>query len=149
MGQDGARAVLAAQIDAIEESYEYFLAYAAQGLRSPSEGSNLEGQLRRKLEAMLEAAEGLESSFEGVLAEVPSGAREGLEGFHRVVVADAVRAVSVIRAVASRPFASSQLVDNLNASVHVRTLLTDLFLLDEILTLGVDAATEPEASVTP
>jgi hypothetical protein len=26
---------------------------------------------------------------------------------------------------------SSQLVDNLNASIHVRALLTDLFLIDE------------------
>ena len=28
---------------------------------------------------------------------------------------------------------SSQLVDNLNASIHLRTVLTDLFLLDEVL----------------
>ena len=28
---------------------------------------------------------------------------------------------------------SSQVVDNLNASIHVRALLTDLFLIDEIL----------------
>jgi hypothetical protein len=28
---------------------------------------------------------------------------------------------------------ASQLVDNLNASIHLRTLLTDLFLLDEAL----------------
>jgi len=27
----------------------------------------------------------------------------------------------------------SQLIDNLNASIHVRALLTDLFLLDEVL----------------
>ena len=28
---------------------------------------------------------------------------------------------------------SSQIVDNLNASIHLRALLTDLFLIDEIL----------------
>jgi hypothetical protein len=28
---------------------------------------------------------------------------------------------------------SSQLVDNLNASIHVRALLTDIFLIDELL----------------
>ena len=27
----------------------------------------------------------------------------------------------------------AQVVDNLNASIHVRALLTDLFLLDEVL----------------
>ena len=28
---------------------------------------------------------------------------------------------------------SSQLVDNLNASMHIRALLTDIFLIDEVL----------------
>ena len=28
---------------------------------------------------------------------------------------------------------SSQMIDNLNASIHLRALLTDLFLIDEIL----------------
>jgi hypothetical protein len=28
---------------------------------------------------------------------------------------------------------SSQLIDNLNASIHLRALLTDIFLIDEIL----------------
>jgi len=32
-----------------------------------------------------------------------------------------------------QPSISSQLVDNLNASIHLRALLTDLFLIDEIL----------------
>jgi len=31
---------------------------------------------------------------------------------------------------------SSQLVDNLNASIHVRALLTDVFLIDEALKRG-------------
>jgi hypothetical protein len=35
----------------------------------------------------------------------------------------------------SQPAISSQLIDNLNASIHLRALLTDLFLLDEILKL--------------
>ena len=33
----------------------------------------------------------------------------------------------------AQPSLSSQIVDNLNASIHVRALLTDLFLIDEIL----------------
>jgi len=32
---------------------------------------------------------------------------------------------------------SSQLVDNLNASIHLRALLTDVFLIDEVLKGGV------------
>lgn len=30
---------------------------------------------------------------------------------------------------------TSQLIDNLNASIHLRALLTDIFLLDETLQL--------------
>jgi hypothetical protein len=35
--------------------------------------------------------------------------------------------------VLAQPGISSQLVDNLNASIHLRALLTDLFLIDEIV----------------
>jgi hypothetical protein len=35
--------------------------------------------------------------------------------------------------VLAQPSISSQTVDNLNASIHVRALLTDLFLIDEIV----------------
>jgi hypothetical protein len=35
--------------------------------------------------------------------------------------------------VLSQATISSQLIDNLNASIHLRALLTDLFLIDEIL----------------
>ncbi len=34
--------------------------------------------------------------------------------------------------VLAQPSISSQLVDNLNASIHIRALLTDLFLIDEV-----------------
>ncbi len=38
-----------------------------------------------------------------------------------------------MRLVAAQPSISSQLIDNLNANVHLRALLTDLFLVDELL----------------
>ena len=46
---------------------------------------------------------------------------------------DAGAALAAVRLVQAQPSISSQLVDNLNASIHLRALLTDLFLLDEIL----------------
>ena len=52
----------------------------------------------------------------------------------------------VLQVVKAQDFQTSQLVDNLNVSVHVRALLTDLFLLDEALCLGVDEATKPGPS---
>jgi hypothetical protein len=41
--------------------------------------------------------------------------------------------LAVIHVVLAQPSITSQLVDNLNASSHVRALLTDLFLIGEIL----------------
>jgi hypothetical protein len=43
--------------------------------------------------------------------------------------------LAALKLVLAQPAISSQLIDNLNASIHLRALLTDLFLLDEILKL--------------
>ena len=51
----------------------------------------------------------------------------------RVASLDALDALAVIHVVLAQPSISSQLVDNLNASSHLRALLTDLFLIGEIL----------------
>ena len=55
---------------------------------------------------------------------------------------DARDSLAAIELVLAQPAISSQLIDNLNASIHLRALLTDLFLLDEIVKLqraGSDA----------
>ena len=53
---------------------------------------------------------------------------------------DARDSLAAIELVLAQPAISSQLVDNLNASIHLRALLTDLFLVSEILKLqGVPA----------
>ena len=54
---------------------------------------------------------------------------------------DARDSLAAIELVLAQPSISSQLVDNLNASIHLRALLTDLFLIDEIL--------KPHRSATP
>ena len=46
---------------------------------------------------------------------------------------DVARARAGIALALAQRAIASQLVDNLNASIHLRTLLTDLFLLDEAL----------------
>ena len=42
------------------------------------------------------------------------------------------RGNAVIEPVLAQPAVSSQLIDNLNASMHLRAVLTDLFLLSDI-----------------
>ena len=48
---------------------------------------------------------------------------------------DASDSLAAIGLVVAQPAISSQLIDNLNASIHLRALLTDLFLIDEIFKL--------------
>ncbi|MGA8816286.1 MAG: hypothetical protein WB624_03270, partial [Xanthobacteraceae bacterium] len=49
---------------------------------------------------------------------------------------DIGNARAAIRFVLAQRALGSQIIDNLNASIHVRALLTDLFLLDEALNQG-------------
>jgi hypothetical protein len=115
------------------------LAYAAQGLRT-DEGSKSGGQVREFLQRAVKALTGL--------AEVCTVAvrAEGLEpsekyaAFLAVVDRDARDSLAAIELVLAQPVISSQLIDNLNASIHLRALLTDLFLLDEILRKHVKPA---------
>jgi len=53
--------------------------------------------------------------------------------FVEVIDADTRKARAAIQLVLAQPAISSALVDNLNASIHLRALLTDLFLIDEAL----------------
>lgn len=46
---------------------------------------------------------------------------------------DAQDSLAALELVLAQPAISSQLIDNLNASIHLRALLTDLFLVGEIL----------------
>ena len=126
------RSDFAARCDAIEEAYEFMLAYAAQGL--PHEhGSTSGSQIReflRKCEQALDAlADAAGASVRDVAPEDPAP----YDAFVSVLDRDARNARAAVRLVLAQPSIGSQLVDNLNASSHVRAVLTDVFLLDETL----------------
>jgi hypothetical protein len=121
-----------ARISDIEESYEFFLAYAAQGLTT-DQASKSGQQLRGFLEQMDRALDGLAAGFRVL---VTAGGLEPADRFDPMIDVldqDIGKTRAALGLVRSRPGISSQLIDNLNASIHVRALLTDLFLLDEAL----------------
>lgn len=126
-------------IEKIEAAYEYMLAYAAQGRKTEpptSEGSN-EPSIRTFLEGLLWGIEQLPEGFIQVVQtlNVDDQAKQQLERFKQTLSADANSASAVVGMVLNVPSLSSQVIDNLNASTHVRTLLTDIFILDEVLRL--------------
>ncbi len=126
------RAELARRIEAIESGYEFLLAYAAQG-RQTDRGAGQGRSVRDFLERMAEALDGLGAvaTASAKRAEPPLDAVG--EAFFAALDRDARVARSAIALVLARSDISSQLVDNLNASIHLRALLTDLFVVDEAL----------------
>jgi hypothetical protein len=121
-----------ARIDTIEASYEFFLAYAAQGLSS-DQGAKSGAMLRDFLKKMEQALDGLGDRFHELVAAESLEPRAVWDDLLRVVANDAADALAAIRLVASRTGVSSQLIDNLNANIHLRALLTDLFLVDDLI----------------
>jgi|SRR5579871_243007 len=119
--------------DAIEECYEFMLAYAAQGLPGAA-GHESGGQLRHALVRAREALAGLADSYSEAVREQGLEPRAPYEAFLAVLKRDAADSLAALDLVLAQPLISSQLIDNLNASIHLRALLTDLFLIDEILT---------------
>jgi hypothetical protein len=126
--------------DAIEECYEFMLAYAAQGLPGDS-GSQSGGQLRELLRAAVAALTGLAEAYGSTVRDES----QKYQAFLEVLDRDARDSLAVLELVLAQASLSSQLIDNLNASIHLRALLTDLFLIDEILKLQHVTAAQAEA----
>jgi hypothetical protein len=120
--------------DAVEECYEFMLAYAAQGVPGDS-GSSSGERLRGLLKRAVDALSILPDAYEAAINEANLQPAERHYAFLSVLRRDAGDAHAAVGLVLSQPAISSQLIDNLNASIHLRSLLTDLFLIDEIAKL--------------
>ena len=125
--------------EAVEECYEFMLAYAAQGLRT-DEGSKSGGQVREFLQRAVKALTGLAEVCTVAVREEGLERAEKYAAFLAVLDRDSRDSLAAIDLVLAQPVISSQLIDNLNASIHLRALLTDLFLLDEIMRKHVKPA---------
>jgi hypothetical protein len=119
--------------NAIEECYEFMLAFAAQGLPS-DQGSGSGSQVREQLSRAVEALSGLANAYSSAVKQ-DGQAVEPYWAFLTVLDRDANDSLAAIEMVRAQPVISSQVIDNLNASIHLRALLTDLFLIDETFKL--------------
>ena len=126
------QAELQDRVNAIEEAYEFFLAYAAQGLPADSKAKTA-GELRRQLERCDEALGAVSELFTSFVNEQQVESPDRYHAFIGVLTRDARDAQIAVQLVRSQPGISSQLIDNLNALIHLRALLTDIFLIDESL----------------
>ena len=115
---------LAERIEVIEQAYELMLAYAAQGKQDDTDESS---SIRRFLQRADAALDGIGECLRQSVHE-PAYA-----DFLAVLEQDARATRAALRLVLAQKALSSQLIDNLNASIHIRALLTDIFLIDETL----------------
>ena len=104
---------VAEAIDTIESTYELTLAYAAQG---------------RRADAALDV---LAAATPADLGSPGGAAAQATTDMIGVLKQDIAKARATIRFVLAQRVIGSQIIDNLNASIHIRALLTDIFLLDE------------------
>jgi len=132
MSPEAAREELSRRADAIEGGYEMMLAYAAQGLATDQGAAN-SSQLREHLTRFDTALTGLSQAYRDCAAALGVGPKEAIDGFLKTLDADAATTQAAIRLVLAQPGISSQMIDNVNASIHVRALLTDVFIIDEVI----------------
>lgn len=121
--------------ETIEECYEFMLAYAAQGVPG-DEGSQAGSQVREFLSRAVHALDGLAESFRTVVQQASLEPAEKYQAFLAVLDRDARDSLAALELVLAQPVIGSQLIDNLNASIHLRALLTDMFLVGEILRMN-------------
>ncbi len=132
MTDSDSRAALDASIDAIEGGYEYLLAYAAQGRRT-DRGGNSDNSLRNHLSAMVAALDVLPAQVRDCAGARSETLAAECAAYFSAVANDAAIARGALTLVLAQDDIGSQLVDNLNASIHLRAVLTDIFLIDEAL----------------
>jgi hypothetical protein len=127
---DETRASLKARTDTIEEAYEFFLAYASQGLPTDENTSH---PIREHLKRFDQSLAGIGDFFVDCARQLGVTDLAPYRKFIDVIERDARDAQAAIQLVLAQRAIGSQTIDNLNASIHIRALLTDLFLIDEIL----------------
>jgi len=114
--------------DAIEECYEFMLGFAGRGLPN-DEGS----QLRYHLQRAVDALHGLAKGFADIIEKQRLEPAAKYHAFLNVLKRDTADSLAALELVLVQPSISSQLIDNLNASIHLRALLTGIFLIDGVL----------------
>ena len=112
---------LADNIETIEAGYEFLLAYAAQGRPAGAE-TGPGPHARPTLQGMAEALAAINTALAG-----------SEDAFEQVIADDCRKAGAALGFILAQEKIGSEIVDNLNASIHLRAVLTDLFLYSEAL----------------
>ncbi|MCY4462572.1 MAG: hypothetical protein OXC26_19575 [Albidovulum sp.] len=130
MLDDSAAARMRNAFDIIEEAYEFMLAYAAQGRKSEESKSSGPSQIRQFLLRFRTATQELVDMMED-LKDDNAGAE-----FLRRWLDDARCIQSVIGLLLAQPSINSEMIDNTNGLLVMRSFLTDIFFADQVMLPG-------------
>lgn len=108
-------------IEAIESGYEFLLAFAAQG--RPAQKETGPGPHARPTIAEIAVA----------MKNIATAFADSSDDFEQVIASDCKNAGAALGFILKQGKIGSEIVDNLNASIHLRAVLTDLFLYSEAL----------------
>jgi hypothetical protein len=127
--------VIEEDIESIESGYEFLLAFAAQG--RPAQNETGPGPHARP-------------TIEGIAAamnNIATALSDSKDDFEQVIANDCRNAGAALAFILAQEKIGSEIVDNLNASIHLRAVLTDLFLYSEALKpLDTGEAVAPSAA---
>lgn len=127
MIDEAAAARMRSAFDDIEEAYEFMLAYAAQGRRSEGPDGAGPSQIRQFLLQFGRATDQLSASLEGM------GDGDEASGFRQRWLDDLVAVRSIIDMLLAQPTITSEMVDNTNGLIAMRSFLTDIFFADHVM----------------
>ena len=112
---------LADNIETIEAGYEFLLAYAAQGRPAGAE-TGPGPHARVTIQGMA-----------GAMTAINAALANSENAFERVIAEDCYKAGAALGFLLAQEKIGSEIVDNLNASIHLRAVLTNLFLYSEAI----------------
>ena len=130
MLDDATAARMRDAFDIIEEAYEFMLAYAAQGRKSEESKSSGPSQIRQFLTRFRTATQDLAEIMEDLRND------DGGVEFRQRWLDDAQGIRSVIDLLLAQPSISSEMIDNTNGLIVMRSFLTDLFFADHVMLPG-------------
>ncbi len=67
------------------------------------------------------------------MKNIAAALADSKDDFEQLIASDCRKAGAAVRFILSQEKIGSEIVDNLNASIHLRAVLTDLFLYSEAL----------------
>ncbi len=115
-------------LEVVEEAYEFMLAYAAQGRTDEAAGPD-GAHIRIFVRRFADAALAMEPQITALINAEQTDATAFAGSFKR----DADTVLAVMQVLLSRDNISSEMIDNTNGMIAMRSYLTTLFFIDKVM----------------